>query len=162
MSSHRNAPLSTRHFFVYLISSPRTIYLELLHHARLARRDFIRPDRERWQWRSRLLLPAALVVIWMIVLWWGEVHVFRNSVDRCHWRTWERWVALYTTSNCPRALADPIHSPKTLLLTILSSSQTLSWLIPIPTLVVPGRCPLLLEPIPTTTCANPSPSYSTT
>ncbi|KAI4118051.1 MAG: hypothetical protein LQ345_001816 [Seirophora villosa] len=97
MSSYRNAPLSTGHdyrnlpFFVYLISSPRTIYRELLHHARLARRDFIRPDRERWQWRSRLLLPAALVVIWMIVLWWGEVHVFRNSVDRCHWRTWERW-----------------------------------------------------------------------
>jgi hypothetical protein len=35
---------------------------------------------------------ALLVVVWLLVLWWGERLVFRNSISACRWENWEPWV----------------------------------------------------------------------
>ncbi|KIW19972.1 hypothetical protein PV08_00547 [Exophiala spinifera] len=36
-------------------------------------------------------LPTALVLIWGIVLLWGERFTYGNSVQRCLWQKWESW-----------------------------------------------------------------------
>ncbi|KAK5467625.1 hypothetical protein LTS15_000598 [Exophiala xenobiotica] len=38
-------------------------------------------------------LPCALVLIWALVLVWGERFVFDTSVKQCLWQEWESWPA---------------------------------------------------------------------
>ena len=45
-----------------------------------------------WQPKNLLYVPLALIVIWWVVLWWGEEVVFRRSVEDCSWSNWESWV----------------------------------------------------------------------
>lgn len=36
--------------------------------------------------------PHLLVVLWVVVLLWGERWVFHSKVESCHWSNWEHWV----------------------------------------------------------------------
>ncbi|KAJ9633292.1 hypothetical protein H2204_007188 [Knufia peltigerae] len=36
-------------------------------------------------------LPTALVLLWVVVLLWGERFTYENSVKRCLWQQWESW-----------------------------------------------------------------------
>lgn len=49
-----------------------------------------------WQWRRMLSLGRILVVVWWIVLYWGERSVFKSSIDSCRWENWENWVCCRT------------------------------------------------------------------
>lgn len=59
-------------------------------------------------WRPRNLLgtPLALIIIWWVVLWWGEEVVFRHSVEGCAWSKWESWPATSTPHHVV-LIADP-------------------------------------------------------
>ncbi|KAL8757612.1 MAG: hypothetical protein Q9199_002089 [Rusavskia elegans] len=45
----------------------------------------------RWQLRSIWKLSTALVLVWMLALWWGEIGIFRSSITGCDWHYWEKW-----------------------------------------------------------------------
>lgn len=38
-------------------------------------------------------LPTALVLLWAVVLIWGERLVFERRVNQCQWQRWETWVS---------------------------------------------------------------------
>ena len=43
--------------------------------------------------RDRLWsLPTILILIWAVVLIWGERVVFQRRVNECQWQQWEAWV----------------------------------------------------------------------
>ena len=37
-------------------------------------------------------IPVGIVLLWILVLWWGEEHVFNRSISTCEWDKWETWV----------------------------------------------------------------------
>ncbi|RKF64872.1 Cell division control protein 1 [Erysiphe neolycopersici] len=45
----------------------------------------------RYLIHNALALPNIFIVIWFILLLWGEVWVFQSCVSRCKWSNWERW-----------------------------------------------------------------------
>ena len=45
-----------------------------------------------WRPMDLLFIPLALIIVWWVVLWWGEETVFRRSVESCAWKSWESWV----------------------------------------------------------------------
>ena len=48
---------------------------------------------ERWHPRRLLNLPHLLVLVWLLVLLWGERWVFESAIKTCEWGRWERWVS---------------------------------------------------------------------
>ena len=47
------------------------------------------------EWLGKIsLTKVALVIIWVLVLWWGESLVFWRSIAKCRWENWEQWVCL--------------------------------------------------------------------
>lgn len=50
--------------------------------------------QQRFHPRGLLNLPNAFIVIWIIVLLWGERWVFEGSINACQWSSWERWVSV--------------------------------------------------------------------
>lgn len=44
--------------------------------------------------------PHALVLVWVLVLLWGEHWVFHTTVERCDWSNWEKWVSTRTPRAC--------------------------------------------------------------
>lgn len=48
---------------------------------------------ERWHPRRLLSLPHLLILVWLLVLLWGERWVFESSIKACEWGRWERWVS---------------------------------------------------------------------
>lgn len=38
--------------------------------------------------------PHLMVVIWAVVLLWGERWIFHTKVESCHWSNWEKWVTI--------------------------------------------------------------------
>lgn len=49
-----------------------------------------------WRPRDIFGIPLALILIWMVALWWGEEEVLKRSVDACTWNHWESWPAAAT------------------------------------------------------------------
>ena len=45
-----------------------------------------------WRLRNIFSLVNALVVLWWVVLRWGERAVFDKAVQSCAWDKWEKWV----------------------------------------------------------------------
>ena len=45
-----------------------------------------------WRPSDLLGVPLVLILVWGVVLWWGEEVVFRRSVEDCAWSNWESWV----------------------------------------------------------------------
>lgn len=58
------------------------------------RREWSRAVKMLGAWNPRGLLgiPLVLVIIWMLVLWWGEEAIFGRKVAGCAWDQWESWV----------------------------------------------------------------------
>lgn len=44
--------------------------------------------------RRLLSAPHVLVLVWVLVMLWGERWVFHTTVERCRWENWEKWVSL--------------------------------------------------------------------
>jgi ethanolamine phosphate phosphodiesterase len=44
--------------------------------------------------RRLLSFPHLLVVLWMLVLLWGERWTFTSQIQSCDWDHWEDWVSL--------------------------------------------------------------------
>lgn len=49
--------------------------------------------RAKFNWKSWVSLPNFCILLWAIVLLWGERWIFKNSVDECRWDKWSRWVS---------------------------------------------------------------------
>lgn len=47
--------------------------------------------------------PHLLVIIWAVVLLWGERWIFHTKVESCHWSNWEKWVMNSFTAILPTA-----------------------------------------------------------
>jgi len=45
-----------------------------------------------WSFKRLLTLVNALVLLWWVVLYWGERGIFNGAVDSCSWDRWETWV----------------------------------------------------------------------
>lgn len=48
--------------------------------------------RQDWSFNRWFTLANVLVVLWWVVLYWGERGVFNGNVDSCSWDKWENWV----------------------------------------------------------------------
>lgn len=48
--------------------------------------------RQDWSFRRWFTLANVLVVLWWMVLYWGERGVFNGNIDSCSWDKWENWV----------------------------------------------------------------------
>ncbi|KUI54727.1 Cell division control protein 1 [Cytospora mali] len=56
---------------------------------------------------SRLFsIPHVLVILWVLVLMWGERWIFHTKVESCHWSNWEKWPS-GTTPHHLILVADP-------------------------------------------------------
>jgi hypothetical protein len=61
-----------------------------------ARNDYNGAGLQKICWRivRRVFSVAnALILLWIFTLWWGERTVFRESLDKCDWNKWEKWVS---------------------------------------------------------------------
>jgi ethanolamine phosphate phosphodiesterase len=58
--------------------------------------------------RELLNVPNGFIVIWIILLLWGERWAFEGSIKACQWPNWERWVCLKL---CPKTCADAEAKP---------------------------------------------------
>lgn len=38
-------------------------------------------------------IANAIILLWILTLWWGERTVFRESIEACAWENWESWVS---------------------------------------------------------------------
>lgn len=47
-------------------------------------------------WRYEWISPTkiGLILLWALILWWGELKVFQSSISSCQWEKWETWVGL--------------------------------------------------------------------
>lgn len=55
---------------------------------------FTRLRRGEWSLRSlgALTLVKVLVLLWWVVLYWGERGAFNGALGACDWESWEKWV----------------------------------------------------------------------
>jgi hypothetical protein len=51
--------------------------------------------------RRLLNFPHLLVVLWMLVLLWGQRWAFTSNVQSCDWDHWEKWVSWRDASISP-------------------------------------------------------------
>lgn len=47
--------------------------------------------------------PHLLVLVWAVVLLWGERWIFHTKVESCHWSNWEKWVMASPSLSKPAA-----------------------------------------------------------
>ncbi|KAI9732412.1 MAG: hypothetical protein M1834_001620 [Cirrosporium novae-zelandiae] len=66
--------------------------------ARLPRHSFKRfqAARRKWNYHTFLNIPNILALLWMVLIWWGERHVFDKSIEACNWNAWESWPEVAT------------------------------------------------------------------
>jgi hypothetical protein len=58
----------------------------------LAGKGYNALKRRDWNFRRLLTLPNALVLLWWVVLYWGESGTFNSAIESCNWDKWENWV----------------------------------------------------------------------
>ena len=58
----------------------------------LAGKGFNVLKRGDWSFKRFFTLVNALVLLWWVVLYWGERGIFNSAVDSCSWDRWENWV----------------------------------------------------------------------
>lgn len=58
----------------------------------LAKQGYNEVKRGDWSWRRLLTLANVLVVLWWVVLYWGEKGTFNGTIESCSWDKWENWV----------------------------------------------------------------------
>ncbi|KAH3996973.1 hypothetical protein HBI56_126670 [Parastagonospora nodorum] len=59
----------------------------------LAWQSYTAVRRADWSFRRWFTLANALVVLWWVVLYWGETGTFDGSIKSCSWDRWENWEA---------------------------------------------------------------------
>ncbi|KAI9835762.1 MAG: hypothetical protein M1819_001941 [Sarea resinae] len=122
-SFSRDAPQSYRNHFV----EPPTVTEQVLDHLPHGMRESLyellggsdtvstaasriphQLRRAQWRWNPRRFVTAmnAFILIWAAVLWWGERSVFRDSIVKCEWASWERWPR-GSTPHRTALIADP-------------------------------------------------------
>lgn len=37
-------------------------------------------------------VPLALLLVWILTVWWGEQSTYEGHVQKCLWNNWETWV----------------------------------------------------------------------
>ena len=74
-------------------------YSSVSTHPARSPRPWRNAARRNWTLRRLLNLPHLLVVVWALVLLWGERWAFQRSIRACEWATWERWVS--SVLSCP-------------------------------------------------------------
>lgn len=52
----------------------------------------ISPVQNIWRGKLPSKTHIGLIVIWIVVLWWGEKGAFSASISSCRWNIWEQWV----------------------------------------------------------------------
>lgn len=52
------------------------------------------PARNLWTLRSLFNIPFGLVLVWLLVLRWGEQTIFKRMIQDCAWDRWESWVRI--------------------------------------------------------------------
>lgn len=62
---------------------------------RTARRDIV-----RYLWRNIFSLTTALIIVWVCLLYWGEIWLFDTTIRECQWSNWERWVFISIHGIC--------------------------------------------------------------
>ena len=55
-------------------------------------RPFVEKRVAQGRWKRLFSLANALVVIWWVVVYWGERGAFNGAVGSCNWNAWEDWV----------------------------------------------------------------------
>lgn len=55
-------------------------------------RPFVHERVANGRWKRVFSLANALVVIWWVVVYWGERGAFDSAVGGCNWDAWEDWV----------------------------------------------------------------------
>jgi hypothetical protein len=58
----------------------------------LAEKRYNELRTRRWSFRRLFTLVNVLVVVWWVVVYWGERRVFSSAVESCNWDSWEKWV----------------------------------------------------------------------
>src|SRR5580700_8362624 len=54
----------------------------------------------RFNLRATLNLPNLCILLWIVILLWGERWVFSSSIAACEWAGWENWVSFPVISMC--------------------------------------------------------------
>ncbi|KAH7086773.1 hypothetical protein FB567DRAFT_496278 [Paraphoma chrysanthemicola] len=49
--------------------------------------------RGDWSFKRLFTLVNALVLVWWVVLYWGERGTFNSAIASCDWDSWEKWEA---------------------------------------------------------------------
>ncbi|KAK3996429.1 putative cell division control protein [Cladorrhinum sp. PSN332] len=65
-----------------------------------------RRTRQNLAYNRVFSVPHLFVIVWVVVLLWGERWVFHSSVEDCHWSNWENWTA-GATPHRVALIADP-------------------------------------------------------
>ncbi|KAG9203601.1 hypothetical protein G6514_002619 [Epicoccum nigrum] len=65
----------------------RTARAFLLYRAK----PFVESRVEHGRWKRLFSLANALVVVWWVVVYWGERGAFNGAVGSCNWDAWENW-----------------------------------------------------------------------
>ncbi|CAE7001632.1 hypothetical protein P3342_001456 [Pyrenophora teres f. teres] len=69
----------------------RAFFLYRIRPAVQARTNALRSAN--WGVKRLFTLVNALVVLWWVVLYWGERGVFNSAIKSCNWDKWENWEA---------------------------------------------------------------------
>ena len=67
--------------------------VRVLGQDKTSRNDTLRRCVDRLRGWSKAKI--GLVVIWVLMLWWGERITFGSSVSSCEWEKWEHWVPIW-------------------------------------------------------------------
>jgi ethanolamine phosphate phosphodiesterase len=59
-----------------------------------------------WTYRRLFTFTNALVVLWWVVLYWGESGVFNGNIESCSWDKWEKWVRAVLSNVILKCLTD--------------------------------------------------------
>lgn len=74
--------------------------------------------------RHFINLPNAVLLFWVLLVWWSEKGVFYSSMKECEWGDWEPWVSTlcicFILESCEGSRADRTNSHQTPIRTALS------------------------------------------
>ena len=98
----------------------------------------------QWTIRRTFTVANAVILLWIYALWWGERSVFRESVRKCAYDGWERWVwnppTFFSSFLNTNSFDAMVYSHNQQLRITLPSSQIHSWSTPILIPAVRGPC----------------------
>jgi len=70
----------------------RAFFLYRIRPAVQGKRNELRSGN--WSFKRLFTLVNGLVLLWWVVLYWGERGIFNSAVESCNWDKWEDWVRL--------------------------------------------------------------------